>query len=113
MADSFVVKIDSRSVYAVLDDALNDTATQANLDDMAEQARSFMVSTVPVDTGNLQSVIEIRKTPEGQGRRIGVFEDNAKQVDYAVYVEAGWTTKNGKPVPAQPFSAPSINSVTG
>lgn len=113
MASDFVVNIDERSVYAVLEGALTDEATQDNLDVMAQQAHSFQHDVVPVDTGDLQSVLEIRTTEDGQGRRVGVFEDNNKGVDYAIAVEAGWTAKNGRHVPAQPYIAPSVNAVTG
>lgn len=113
MASDFIVEIDERSVYAVLDSALNDGVTQDNLDTLADQALDFQKDTVPVDTGDLKSVLEIRNTPDEQGRQVGVFENNAKGVDYGIAVEAGWTTKNGRPIPAQPYIAPSVNAVTG
>lgn len=79
---------------------------QARVDRVASAVKAMQVSLCPVDTGNMVSHIEIRKTPDGLGRQIGVFV-----VDYALPVEFGHEVRDtGKFVPAQPFIRPSVDA---
>lgn len=118
MPSDFVFELDDRSVYAVLDDALDAEATDENLDDLADQALDYMDQTVPVDTGDLRSVLDKRKTPDGPGVQVGVFEGNrgsasGEEVTYAPDVELGHQTSAGTWVPAQPFIAPAVHALRG
>lgn len=99
---SVVVQINEGSVHGLLsgDDA------QKQMDTGAEAARKMQLLLVPVDTGNLSRNIEIRKTPDGLGRMVGVWV-----VKYAAAVENGHQTKAGTWVPAQPFVRPSMDAV--
>lgn len=118
MASDFVFELDDKAVYAVLDDALNGAATEANLDRLADEALEYMDQTVPVDTGDLRSVLAKRNDPAGPGVQVGVFAGNrgaasGEEVDYAADVELGHQTAAGTWVPAQPFIAPAVNALRG
>lgn len=94
--------IDERSMVA----ELGKDHAQDKVDRVANAVKAMQVSLCPVDTGNMVSHIEIRKTPDGLGRQIGVFD-----VDYALPVEFGHEVRNtGHFVPAQPFIRPSVDA---
>jgi hypothetical protein len=66
------------------------------LRDIAADAKRY----VPVDTGNLRSKIDSDKLSPTHGR---VFANET----YAAAVEAGYTHRSGRSIPAQPYLRPA------
>ena len=74
-----------------------DRAARSNAEVILSDAQGI----VPVDTGNLRDSGRVfRVEPR--------VYDVAFLADYAGFVEFGWTTVNGKLVPAQPYLRPAI-----
>lgn len=104
---NYAVKVgDIRINEAAVAAELKGIKPQARIDRVADAVLAMQKSLCPVDTGNMLSHLEIRKTPDGLGRQIGAFD-----VDYALPVEFGHEVRDtGHFVPAQPFIRPSVDA---
>lgn len=73
---------------------------QSTLEAAGEHAYEIADVLVPIDTGYLQSQLDVEKDP-GEVRLV----NNA---EYAVFVELGHHTASGSFVPPQPFMIPAL-----
>ncbi len=86
------------------DDRLLSLADE-DVERMAHRAQEFAQRVAPVDTGRLQSSIEVVKESDAH-YRVG------SDLDYAAPVELGYRHhQSGRHIPAQPYLRPAIDAV--
>src|SRR5262245_18602436 len=101
MQHKVITRVDGTALVQILKGA--DVARDTDI--RAETIFHEMVRRCPVKTGRLRDHIEIRKTPDGLGRQVGVWE-----VDYAAAVNNGHELPNGNFVEGHHFMEAALDA---